>query len=72
MAKNSDEETTTLIARFTLKRETKGAVLYKEVNKAGEQLEMSDPKCKVGSLYIRKLAFPNEKFPTNIKVKIVL
>jgi len=44
------------ICKFKFVRDTKGAVLYQEVNGNGAELKTSDPECTVGSLYIRKLA----------------
>lgn len=51
-------------ATLNLERETKGAVLYKEPDSAGD-----DPP--LGQLYLRKTAFKDGKYPKAIKVTVV-
>lgn len=44
-------------AEFVLVKITTGAVRYAEIDDAGNILDMNDPECKIGTLYIRKLGF---------------
>jgi hypothetical protein len=46
--------------KMTLERETKGAVRYAE----------DGDDAKIGTLYLRKSAFPNGKWPDTITVKV--
>lgn len=56
-------------ATFAKDRETKGAVLYKEIGANGHIIEnMYD--CKIGSLYIRKTALNGEAIPNEIEVTV--
>jgi hypothetical protein len=52
-----------------LSRETKGALLYQEVNASGAAIETTDPTAMVGTLYIRKTFF-QKNWPQEIKVTI--
>jgi len=57
---------TSIEVRLTFKRETKGAILYEEVDQTGGKAHYSEQK--LGNLYIRKSSFPNNKAPTHIRV----
>lgn len=58
-----------IVVTFAKDRETKGAVLYKEVGANGRIIEnMYD--CKIGSLYIRKTALNGETIPNEIEVTV--
>lgn len=55
---------------LTFERETKGAVLYKEVSAEGKEKGMYDPGCAIGSLYIRKQILNGGKIPNTITVTL--
>jgi hypothetical protein len=52
---------------FTLEKETKGALRYNEVDKDGKAIE--HPDFAIGTLYLRKSAFP-APFPQAIAVTV--
>lgn len=54
--------------KFTIERQTKGAVLYKEVDSKGAAV--SQGSAVVGSLYVRKNGFPDGVIPQHIEVEI--
>lgn len=51
---------------FTLERETKGALLYTELGYDAYKRDQTP----IGTLYIRKKAFPDGRFPAKIKVTV--
>lgn len=55
---------------FVLKRETKGAVLYEEVDSNGRPLDMAH--ANIGSLYIRKSSDIGKKMPPRITVEVAV
>lgn len=55
-------------AEFTVERETKGAVLYREV-KDGNDVAIGNG-AKVGTWYVRKDAFPPNAIPKNIRLAV--
>jgi hypothetical protein len=56
---------------MTRVRDTKGAVLYNEIEKGSRRsLPPNDPDAKIGTLYIRKAAFSDTNFPTDITVTV--
>ena len=55
---------------FVLERETKGAALYKEVDATGQERQMYDPECAVGSLYVRKQFFRSRAPTAKILVTV--
>lgn len=59
----------TMTVAFQLERETKGAVRYEEINDKGDAIEMSDPSCVIGTLYIRKSVLNGEP-PAKLLVTI--
>jgi hypothetical protein len=57
-------------AVFNLRKETKGAVAYGEVDSNGESVDMAS--AKIGTIYIRKSAFGKVKtYPELITVKVL-
>jgi hypothetical protein len=54
--------------RLILERETKGALLYKEVDKG--DIPTPQSYAKLGNLYVRKNSFPDNKFPKHITVVV--
>lgn len=55
--------------KFALDRETKGALVYKELDAKGKVVaSVSDGK--IGQLYIRKSAYPDGKYPPGITVMV--
>lgn len=41
-----------------IRNQTPGALRFEEVDEHGKVVTMKDPKCKIGTLYIRKQGFP--------------
>lgn len=58
----------TKLVRFILERETKGALRYQEVDEHGHAIDGADVYT-VGTLYLRKHAFP-APFPQAIVVTV--
>lgn len=58
----------TTVVRFILERETKGALRYQEVDEKGAVIEEAD-KYTIGTLYLRKHAFP-APFPQAIVLTV--
>lgn len=56
-------------ATFRKVRETKGAVLFKEVSASGTELEMNNPQTIIGSLYLRKAGMGDDR-PNVIRVTV--
>jgi hypothetical protein len=56
-------------ADFYLDRETKGALLYKELDDNGRPIE-SMYAGKIGNVYIRKTAFNGSGFPKKIRINV--
>jgi hypothetical protein len=50
-------QTNGLSINMLLSRDTKGALVYQEVNDAGEAIDATQG-AKIGTLYVRKTAFP--------------
>jgi len=57
---------TSIEVNLVFKRETKGAILYEEVDSSGSKTHYGNQR--LGNLYIRKSSFPNNKAPTHIRV----
>ena len=55
---------------FNLERETKGALRYQESDANGSPQKQSDPGTIIGTLYLRKNAFPDHKYPQRLLVTI--
>lgn len=53
---------------MTFNRETKGTVLYAEVDSTGNHTPQDF--AKIGSLYIKKRSFNGGKFPNKITVEV--
>lgn len=58
----------TTVIKFKLDRETKGALRYAEMDDKGNIIDGADVY-KVGTLYLRKHAFP-APFPQALKVTV--
>lgn len=60
-----------MTVHFLLERETKGAIRYFETTSA-EGVTPFDIKegAKIGTLYVRKSAFPEGKIPLRLEVEI--
>lgn len=69
MATKQGKEGNSINVQFTLDKETKGALRYAEVNGEGKQVEIADG-AKVGTLYIRKSAFPGGVTPRALNVVV--
>jgi hypothetical protein len=61
-------ELKTITVKFTLEKETPGAVRFKEVDESGEVIEQAF--CKIGTLYVRKTTFERGKYPKSLTVRI--
>lgn len=58
-----------IVLKFKLERETKGAVRYQETDNNGNELDIANG-AKVGTLYLRKTALSGV-IPANLQVTIV-
>ena len=56
------------VVRFKMARETKGAVLYNEVDESGRPVQIVDGV--IGNLYVRKHAFDGGDFPPDLEVVV--
>jgi hypothetical protein len=68
MTKTTSAPTATLT--FTLTRDTKGALVYAEVDADGNVLDLKDPATVVGSLYVRKNAAVAKGAPQRLTVTV--
>ena len=59
-----------LKVKFNLAKQTPGALRFEEVDANLRPVTQNDPNCIVGTLYIRKQAFPDGKYPSSITVDI--
>jgi len=57
-----------MTVRFTMERETKGAIRYQEVDKKGNKKAIADG-ATIGTLYLRKDSL-NGNVPNNLVVSI--
>lgn len=71
-AEDDEQEPETLVRKFRLRNETKGAFRYEELKQGSKDkvAEMSDPDCLIGTLYVRKSGIGLEKAPKTITVTI--
>lgn len=59
--------------RLVKERETKGAVLFNEVDDNGNVLTPNDPQARLGNTYIRKTTFTSAgvvSVPSSVEVQV--
>jgi hypothetical protein len=62
------EKTQKISMRFAHERDTKGAVRFQEVDE--DNSPVAPESMKIGTLYMRKTAFKDGKFPKALKIDV--